>query len=128
MGGEVADWYRQTPELEYVDEADREAVRASAETLLAVGQSSLHYRVQRKKGEVRWIRDDRQLVRNAGDVPVEIVGSWTDVTDHRLLEEQYCAARGKMWKSVGQLAVAAWPPGDFNNVAHGHPGLRGVAA
>jgi len=112
VGGETQDWYQQTPTLEYVDEADRGAVRAGLKTLLERGSLTLEYRIRLKDGQSRWVRDDRKLLRDPGGQPQEIIGCWTDITEHRLLQDELRQAQ-KM-ESVGQLAGGV--AHDFNNL------------
>jgi PAS domain S-box-containing protein len=55
--------------------------------LLRDGRSSVEYRLRAKGGEYRWVLDQRVLVRDAGGVPLEVVGSLTDITDRKRAEE-----------------------------------------
>jgi PAS domain S-box-containing protein len=54
--------------------------------LLADGQYSVEYRFQLNDGSYRWIHDDARVVRDARGKPVEIVGSWIDITERRRAE------------------------------------------
>jgi adenylate cyclase len=42
---------------------------------------SIEYRVRRKDGSYFWLHDRQQIVRDPNGEPVEIVGSWTDITE-----------------------------------------------
>ena len=46
------------------------------------------YRFQHKDGSYRWMHDVLRLIRDADAKPLEIVGSWTDITDRKQAEEK----------------------------------------
>jgi len=50
-------------------------------SLRARGQHTHQYRFLDGQGRWRWMRDDLRLVRDAAGHPLELVGSWTDVTE-----------------------------------------------
>ncbi|MBI9046868.1 MAG: PAS domain-containing protein [Anaerolineaceae bacterium] len=46
------------------------------------------FRFLHKDGSYRWIRDDMRLVRNDSGEPLELVGSWIDITERKLSESE----------------------------------------
>jgi PAS domain S-box-containing protein len=66
---------------------DAARARATWAATLAEGRCSDQYRLRHRNGHHRWIHDERRLVRDETGHPVEIVGSWVDVTEHRQAEE-----------------------------------------
>ena len=46
------------------------------------------YRFRHKDGAYRWVHDELQIIRDQAGQPVEIVGSWLDITERKLLERQ----------------------------------------
>ena len=81
---------------------DATRVRDELNRVLAEGRCVCEYRFRRKDGTYVWLRDDAKLIRDEEGKSVEIVGCWTDVTAHKLLEEHLCQAQ-KM-EAVGRLA------------------------
>jgi len=51
-------------------------------------QQSHEYRLRRKDGAYRWVRDEWRLIRDSAGKPVEVVGSLADVTDGKQGEEE----------------------------------------
>ena len=44
------------------------------------------YRFQHKNGSYRWMRDEMKLIRDGSRNPLEIIGSWVDITPHKEAE------------------------------------------
>ena len=65
------------------------------EALLTEGKSALfehdtyvcEYRFQHQDGTYRGVRDELKLVRSEDGEPVEIIGSWVDITDRKRAED-----------------------------------------
>jgi two-component system, cell cycle sensor histidine kinase and response regulator CckA len=64
---------------------ERDAVRARIETAVARGLPlSLEYRLARRDGAARWVRDSFRVVRNADGAPIAIQGMLEDITERKL--------------------------------------------
>jgi PAS domain S-box-containing protein len=72
--------------IEHVHPEDRERVRDQLPKLLGEGYAVREYRIRRKDGEYRWVRDEQKLVRDPAGNPTEVLGSWSDVTERKQAE------------------------------------------
>lgn len=62
-------------------EEDRSKTIEQFGDIFEKGHAVYEYRILDKKGAVRYVRDELQLLGNTGNGKVEIVGSWSDLTD-----------------------------------------------
>jgi len=60
--------------------------------LWSQGRHAFEYRFLHKDGTYRWIREEAGVVRDADGRPMEVMGYWTDVTEHRKLEDKLVKA------------------------------------
>jgi adenylate cyclase len=71
--------------------------------LMEHGRLSVEYRFRKKDGGYCWIGDELHLVRNAAGDPIEVVGSWSDITARKNIGEALVAAQDR----IGHLLSAA---------------------
>jgi two-component system, cell cycle sensor histidine kinase and response regulator CckA len=72
----------------HVHPEDLAGVMERKAALFTDGHLVDEYRFADKKGEYRWIRAELRLLRDAAGRPVEVIGSWTDVTARKEAELQ----------------------------------------
>jgi PAS domain S-box-containing protein len=74
----IAQWWP-----DHIHPDDREQVCQNKSILLAKGNHIHEYRFQAKSGEYHWIRDELRVLRDPEGRPVEVIGSWSDVTERQ---------------------------------------------
>ena len=60
------------------------------------GVHSVEYRFRKKDGSYCWVNDAQRLIRDADGKPLEVIGSWSDVTVRRAAEEAKAAAHARL--------------------------------
>ncbi len=73
--------------LNHIHPDDVQFVKDEFAKLVDEGSHVLEYRFQHKNGSYRWMRDDLRLLFGELGNSVEVVGSWTDITDIKQAEE-----------------------------------------
>jgi PAS domain S-box-containing protein len=75
---------------------DIESVEAEQTLLFERGKHTAEYRFRKKDGHYCWVSDEQHLIRDAKGEPLEIVGSWSDITDRKNAEAAEDAARARL--------------------------------
>jgi signal transduction histidine kinase/HAMP domain-containing protein/ActR/RegA family two-component response regulator len=86
---------------EHTHPEDRSQIFAAFARLAETGHAVIDYRFLCKNGEYRWIRDEFATVSNtvsnaesnAEGTASEIIGTWIDITDRKLVEQELKQAR-----------------------------------
>ena len=67
---------------------DASRVFAEMDRLVAQGKGSLEYRFRHRDGHYIWIQDTFTVTHDNEGKPQEIVGSWADISDRKLIEAE----------------------------------------
>jgi PAS domain S-box-containing protein len=67
---------------------DKEKVYAGLEKLFTNNTHTHEYRFRRSDGVYVWMRDELRLLRDSKGQPLEIVGSWLNITDRKEMEQK----------------------------------------
>ncbi len=75
---------------------DLPAVEAEQAKLFDKGRHATEYRFRKMDGSYIWVSDEQYLLRGDGGEPVEIVGSWSDITARKGAEQAESAAQARL--------------------------------
>jgi PAS domain S-box-containing protein len=81
---------------ERVHPEDLKRVESEIARQLKNGKHVLEYRFRRKDGSYCWVSDEQRVVRDEKGEPVEVIGSWSDITARKQVEEAAAAARERL--------------------------------
>jgi PAS domain S-box-containing protein len=81
---------------ERVHPEDLQHAEAEVTDLLKDGKRALEYRFRRRDGSYCWVNDEQHLIRDEKGGPIEVVGSWSDITARKHAEEAEDAARRRL--------------------------------
>jgi two-component system, sensor histidine kinase and response regulator len=76
-------------------------INAWVDKMFESDERSIEYRIRRADGTYFWVNDQQQVLRNPKGEPVEIVGSWTDITERKEAEEERETARSRLTLLLG---------------------------
>ncbi len=74
--------------INHIHPEDRPDILAGLSILFERGHHNHEYRFLHPDGSYRWMHDELKLVRDEAGNPIEVVGSWWDITERKLSEEE----------------------------------------
>ena len=81
---------------EHVHPEDLPRIEAEIGNLFVKGRDALEYRFRRKDGSYCWVSDEQHLIRDEKGEPLEIVGSWSDISARKKAEEAEDALQARL--------------------------------
>jgi PAS domain S-box-containing protein len=82
---------------------DRQRVATEIPRVFTEDHLDLEYRFRHKDGTYRWIREENRLMRDKERRPQEVIGYWTDITEHKAMEARLAEAR--RLATIGEAAA-----------------------
>lgn len=73
--------------FDHIHPEDIPSIFSSLAMVFVEGQRTYEYRFRARDGRYLWMHDTLHLIRDAEGNPLEVIGSLTDITDRRMMEE-----------------------------------------
>src|SRR5262249_22964506 len=78
---------------------DLARVESEQAQLFEKGQHSAEYRFHKKDGSYCWVSDEQHLTRDKEGLPLEVVGSWSNIDVRKAAEQAILAAQAELEKA-----------------------------
>ena len=108
----IRDWLGYEPQ-EYLEHPDfwrhrvhpdeLAAVEAESVPLFKKGRHTVEYRFLKKDGRYCWVSDEQHLIRNQDGQPVEVVGSWSDITARKEAENAFQRSEQRLTDAIESI-------------------------
>lgn len=92
--------------LEHIHPDDYQHVLAMLEGIKEKSRIEYEYRFRHKDGNYIWIRDEFKVIRDKDGNPVECVGYWANITEHKEMEEALIRIEEAIESSGEAIAMA----------------------
>jgi PAS domain S-box-containing protein len=89
--------------FDHIHPDDAPAIFSSLARLFTDGERTYEYRFRRADGAYLWMHDSLRLVRDAEGAAVEVIGSMTDITARKLMEEEQARLIERLSQAQDQL-------------------------
>ena len=89
--------------FDHIHPDDAPNIFSSLAQIFSEGERTYEYRFRAADGRYLWMHDQLRLIRDAQGAPLEVIGSLTDITDRKQMEERLLRAQNLA--SIGQLAA-----------------------
>ncbi|HEY9650144.1 MAG TPA: response regulator, partial [Coleofasciculaceae cyanobacterium] len=89
--------------IKHIHPEDRTGVLTEVSQILEVGHHTYKYRFLHQDGSYRWVLDMFKVVRDERGNPIEIVGSISDITEHKQIENALQHSEARLQKLAANI-------------------------
>lgn len=91
-----------------IHEDDKGRILSGLNKLFEQGFHNHEYRFLHSDGSYRWMRDDLRLLRSPEGAPTEIIGSWSDITERKKIEEELRRSKESLEEAQKIAGLGNW--------------------
>ena len=95
---------------------DFEYFNFNRDALLENNRFVLEYRIKNKDGHYLWVRDEAVLIRDSNRSPLEIFGSWLDISERMKMEESLLTSETQLSNALRMANLCHWEYDIVNDI------------